>query len=349
MSARLKLARHVKSFTWTLVWLDYGEEQLTEVDRLTWRVFQSLVNVTTLDLASLHEVSDDTYVRQNPAELFPAVTNLRLGGWMHRGLVRAVLTSLNGGKLRSLKLDYLQDEGAFPGGTPINDEFAIDNARNAKATDSYAAVDEALLERQGSGEAIIFPGPMWYALLVLCRGGPLSSLACLQVKLASFERDIDLRNYYTLFATLADLLVKARLSLKSIPIAAGEHRALMDEFVDGGLCGTGRARFKGTVRPWLALMAARFMAAQLAVLNRFELPRLQRLRFEGFRILKAPSLCRSLAGSPDFEAVLGAIIDCRVEDATFTEEPCIDGRPVCYGYECCYDRIGDVPALLAKS
>ena len=81
-----QLAKYVKSFTWTLIWLDFNEWGLTEIDLQTWDVFSRMTNVTYLDLASLHRHEDDEYVRQNPAVLFPKVRDLRLLGWMHRGL-----------------------------------------------------------------------------------------------------------------------------------------------------------------------------------------------------------------------------------------------------------------------
>lgn len=102
-----QLARYVKSFTWTLIWLDFDEEDLTGIDLQTWDMFSKLTNVTYLDLASLHRHDYDEYIRQNPTVLFPKVRDLRLLGWMHRGLVRAILTSLDPSKLQSLRLDYL--------------------------------------------------------------------------------------------------------------------------------------------------------------------------------------------------------------------------------------------------
>lgn len=109
MTDRPRLASYVKSFTWTLIWLDFDEDELTEIDRETWSVFSRMVQVTHLDLASLHRIDNDEYIRQNPAVLFQKVRDLRLLGWMHRGLVRALLTSLDPHKLRSLRLDYLED------------------------------------------------------------------------------------------------------------------------------------------------------------------------------------------------------------------------------------------------
>jgi hypothetical protein len=113
MTEEPRLARLVKSLTWTLIWRDYGEGKLAEIDRQTWCVFGKMANVKHLDLASLHEVEDDNYVRHTPAGLFPKTRHLRLLGWMHRGLIKSILASLNPSRLLSLALDYLEDEGPF--------------------------------------------------------------------------------------------------------------------------------------------------------------------------------------------------------------------------------------------
>jgi hypothetical protein len=93
------------------VWKDFDDDGLTDIDLQTWDVFSRMQNVARLDLASLHDISDQPYIRQNPARLFPAVTHLRLVGWMHRGLVRALVTSFDARKLDCLELDHLEDEG----------------------------------------------------------------------------------------------------------------------------------------------------------------------------------------------------------------------------------------------
>lgn len=81
-------------------------------------MFGRITNVTYLDLASLHRSEDDKYICGNPAVLFPRITDLRLLGWMHRGLVKSIFKSLDPGKLQSLRLDHLEDDGAF-----LNGEF----------------------------------------------------------------------------------------------------------------------------------------------------------------------------------------------------------------------------------
>lgn len=80
ISTNPRLARYVRSLTWTLIWRDFGDAGLTDADRQTWNVFSLMKNVARLDVASLHDVPNNPYVRQNPAHLFPKVTDLRLLG-----------------------------------------------------------------------------------------------------------------------------------------------------------------------------------------------------------------------------------------------------------------------------
>lgn len=198
------LAKYVQSLTWTLIWLDFDEEYLTPVDRQTWHVFSQLVNVTRLDLASLHDLSDEKYIRQNPARLFPAVTDLRLLGWMHRGLIKALLGSLNLHNLRALNLEYLVDEGAAPNGDTLDCCYVDNNAPHICA-DKYRwrdasaeSISPEIFERQEQGTAFIFPGPMWLPLQLVA-GGSLHSLTHLRVELPAFEHSHDLRSYHTAF------------------------------------------------------------------------------------------------------------------------------------------------------
>lgn len=173
ITSRPGLTKHIQSFTWTLIWWDFGEHQLQEIDLQTWNVFERMSNVTYLDLASLHEVSQETYVRQNPTTLFPAVTDLRLLGWMHRGLVKAIILSLDARRLRSLRLDYLQDEGALPDGTPLDPDTAVEYAHSARKTESThtfnddTAFDDEAFHGQETGKLFVFPGPMWFPLRLL--------------------------------------------------------------------------------------------------------------------------------------------------------------------------------------
>lgn len=120
---RPELALHVRSFAWTLIWLDHGEENLTDIDLELWNVFGRLTLVHDLDLSSAPSpdlsVVTDPIIRNNPAQLFPAVTHLRLRGWMHRGLADAIVGSIDTAALRTLILHDLQDEGAFSNGKPM--------------------------------------------------------------------------------------------------------------------------------------------------------------------------------------------------------------------------------------
>ncbi|KAK4547916.1 hypothetical protein LTR36_010635 [Oleoguttula mirabilis] len=310
--------------------MDFEDSNLLGIDRQTWNVFRLMENVAQLDLASLHDVYGDDFVRQNPARLFPAVTDLRLLGWMHRGLVKAILTSLDASKLRSLKLDYLQDEGALPEGAPINMEFAIDHAHNARRTYSSDLIGHELLNRQETGKAIIFPGPMWLPMHLLAACS-LDSLTLLQVKLAPFNMDIDLRSYHTLFRRTADVIRKARDSVETLVIVLGETPSLYH--VRPNQCGTSRVRFEQTYRPWCIKMAASFLNLQLAALNQGPFPHLLNVRLEGFRVLGTATPAAATAAQ--LASTLQSIQDCPYVDAmALTGIASVDHRPVFYGYDC---------------
>ncbi|GIZ44064.1 hypothetical protein CKM354_000727300 [Cercospora kikuchii] len=108
---RPELAPYVRRFTWTLVWGEIEElvaktsgnkdagalsqKIMRSTEAETWSIFSRMMNVRDLDLASLHHVAVASIVRDNPPKLFPAVTELRLVGWMHRGLASAIITTLD--------------------------------------------------------------------------------------------------------------------------------------------------------------------------------------------------------------------------------------------------------------
>ncbi|SMY18719.1 unnamed protein product [Zymoseptoria tritici ST99CH_1A5] len=232
---RPTLAKHVKSFTWTLVWghvgakrtdrEDEAEPTLLPIDRQTWNIFFAIINVTTLDLASIHDVWEDKLIRQSPPCLFPSVRDLRLCGWMHRGLVRAILDSIDTSKLHSLKLDSLDDEGALPGGGPIEQGTAFYFSKNINqgliSVYEELVIDDDLFERQEQSVAAIFPGPMWFPLRVLS-SATSGSLSTIRLKVSPFDGEIDIRNYYTLFRQAASLIRNASSTLKSLTIIFGE-------------------------------------------------------------------------------------------------------------------------------
>ena len=199
------LASHVRSFTWTLIWRDFDKHSITGIDRQTWNVFGRLSRVTRLDLASLHEIWDEPYIRQNPDRLFPSVADLRLVGWMHRGLVKTIINSLDVSKLRSLKLDYLQDEGVLPGGESISSDLTQDFARSFQNRGTYQTLENDVVQKQEAGEAVIFPGPMWLPLQIL-RGRALTCLHEFRIRLAPFDEYVDLRNYHRTFSELSQFL-----------------------------------------------------------------------------------------------------------------------------------------------
>lgn len=205
MTQHPELARHVRAFTWTLVWMDFNDDGLTDIDLRTWDVFGLMQNVARLDLASLHNISDQPYIRQNPARLFPAVTHLRLVGWMHRGLVKAIVTSLDTSRLSCLRLDHLQDEGALPNGEPTPQDVALKHVQSQGDPYSDEGIDDKLWARQDRGDAGIFPGPMWFPLRYL-RRQCLASMAHIRIRLGPFTDSLDLRNDITMFHETAEFI-----------------------------------------------------------------------------------------------------------------------------------------------
>lgn len=209
LTEKPELARYVKAFTWTLIWTDFDEdeEQITDIDRETWNVFSRLTDVRRLDLASLHEHYEEPYIRQNPSRLFPAVTELRLLGWMHRGLVRAIVDAIDARKLRILQLHCLQDEGALANGKPLSFDATQDISASIKNGGEHIPLSEEAIQRQETGKTVIFPGPMWLPCRML-RGRPLESLADIELHLAPFDVHIDLRNYHRAFEEMCELVTR---------------------------------------------------------------------------------------------------------------------------------------------
>ncbi|KAF2759136.1 hypothetical protein EJ05DRAFT_333933 [Pseudovirgaria hyperparasitica] len=239
MTDRPELATHVHSFTWTLVYSDCSD--LTDIDRETWVVFDRLNSVTRLDLAQILGEREIEYSRQPPPRLFPAVTDLRLVGSMNRKLVRAIITALEPSDLRSLRLDHLGDEGSLPGGLPMLEDLAdpyIPNLKNR--AEISGPIDEALFQRQESGSACVFPGPMWFPLRLLSSHS--LSLTHLEVKLAPINMEIDLRNYETMYQHTVRIMLKTRKSLESLVLYFGNDSIHYEEPNSSG-CGTDRLTF----------------------------------------------------------------------------------------------------------
>jgi hypothetical protein len=343
-----QLAKYVKSFTWTLIWLDFNEWGLTEIDLQTWDVFSRMTNVTYLDLASLHRHEDDEYVRQNPAVLFPKVRDLRLLGWMHRGLVRAILTSLDSSKLQSLRLDYLEDEGAFPNGESLGEDTATRLAhhsrrrdtntgyeRSPKSTNSSEIYQDDSIIRQETGKAFTFPGPMWLPLYLLSAHS-LVSLSHLEVKVPPFSRYTDLRSYHTVFQQTAAFVVKIRETLKSLVIVFGESYILYDLYRTPSthLCGNSRISRK-CYKAWCIIVAKHFLQQMLAALNGDAFPRLENMRFEGFALL-VTLLERAEpheVADADLAGVFQSIEDCRFADGIFTDISSVQDRKSYHGHD----------------
>ena len=352
MVAKPHLAKYVRSFTWTLVWLDFDEQELTEIDLQTWDIFARLVNVTHLDLASLHRVGDQEYIRQNPAVLFPKVRDLRLLGWMHRSLVRAIIMSLDSCKLQSLKLDYLEDEGAYPNGEALGKHAATRLANQARNTNTSVrpnpmTIDDSnvyhddLILRQETGKAFIFPGPMWLPLYLLSAHA-MDSLTHFQVKVPPFDLATDLRNYQTLFRQTASFVVKARESLRSLMIVFGERY----ERPYTGWCGNGRRQHANRQR-WCITMAKLFLEQMLAALNENAFPQLEHIHSEGFVLLKVANLHE--AADVDLAGLFRSIEECRFTNASFVDVPNVQNRRSWHGHDRPWDPDHRFDELLASS
>ena len=353
------LAHYVKSFTWTFVWLDNwlyvnNEDDLTVIDRQTWTVFGRMANVTHLDLASLHRVGEIEYVRQNPAVLFPSVRDLRLLGWMHRGLVRAIITSVEPRKLRSLKLDYLEDEGAFPNGESMGEDFAILHAHHARSgkpftnwrpetNDGSENYDDDLIIRQETGNAFIFPGPMWLPLYLL-PAHAMVSLTHLQVKVAPFSRYVDVRAYNTLFHQTASFITNTNETLKSLIIVFGESPGLYPEGQLKGGCGTPSGH-----NPWCIKMAKLFLEQLIAALNENFFPQLEKIHFEGFRHLEGANAHDATRAG--LAGVLRSVRESegRFTKATFTDIKSVSCRESYTGHDDGLRDDGRFAELLAQS
>jgi hypothetical protein len=322
-------------------------------------VFGKMVNVTHLDLASLHEVDDDNYVRQTPAGLFPKTRHLRLLGWMHRGLVKSILASLNPSRLLSLALDYVEDEGALPNGDSICADFVFHHARHAKCGRSgywpnpnlarmQVAYDGELIKRQETGQAYIFPGPMWLPLYILS-AHPLDSLTHLQVKVPPFDLETDLRSFHTMFQQTAAFIVKVRATLESLVVVLGETDRMYSDS-KGQTYGSQRSYRCDCYRPWCMEMAKLVLEQQLAAPNENSFPRLRKIHFEGFHLLQDAS--PSEVEKVELAGIFQAIQDCKFADATFLDIPSVQGRRCFIGYEDVGHYLLDhdrFPELLAES
>lgn len=150
LTAHPEYGAFVRSFAWTLIWTGSWNttSRLEDIEFAVWDVFTSLTNVKDLDLASLHYNFLEPFVRQNPPRLFSSAVRVRLLGWMHRGLVKSILYSVDPSKLAHLALDNLQDEGQYPDGSPVRSDDG-ENVRDHKET----------VNRDGS-HGFVFPGPM---------------------------------------------------------------------------------------------------------------------------------------------------------------------------------------------
>lgn len=215
----------VRSFSWTLKWLDDGDDPyaLPDIDHQVWTVFSRLTNVESLDLASIPmEEVVDPYVRQisSSLSLFPHTTQLRLMGWIPHDLVEAIIRSIDVSKLKSLSLSMLHEEGRLPDRSPMPEEINKEHwdASWRKIFCRYIASDNTV-DNSLMAAGIIFSGPMWSPFVPLI--GKLASLQHLEIQIPPLEAS-DMEHispdqeYY--ISVLADLIASTALSLETLSI-----------------------------------------------------------------------------------------------------------------------------------
>lgn len=297
MTERPDLTHYVHTFVWSFIWLldddddgvatQYDEDghELEKFDYRTWEVFSRLTSVRNLDLACLYteDVIKNPYVRQSPEVLFPGVTSLRLVGFMHRGLVRAIINSLDTRNLRSLTLDRLLDESALPNGMPMSEGLAREFCHAYNLRKEPYIIGEALYQRQEKGTACIFPGPMWAPLRMLS-SMPLKSLTNLQISLEPFDPHIDARSYKTMFHEVANVVLRASETLKSLVILLGEDPRRYDPPTQSG-CGNA-TRTRIMFEPYAIQWTAEFLNEILEALSKTPFPQLRDIRTEGFHAIE---------------------------------------------------------------
>ncbi|KAI0968949.1 hypothetical protein F4678DRAFT_442039 [Xylaria arbuscula] len=328
MKDRPGLAKYVKAFIWTLVWIDFSDDGLLDIDLHIWDIFGRMQNVTRLDLASLHHITDEPYIRQHPSSLFPAVTHLRLVGWMHRGLVKAIVSSLNATKLVCLDLHHLVDEGALPNGEMIPHEIVKNNPHRNVDWYNDEGINDELWARQERGDAAIFPGPMWFPLRFL-RQKSLNSIAHLQLSVVPFFHSIDRRSLISIFNDTASFIISTKNTLKSLTIELGEQPWLICKDEDmGNMCGTSQSRVKGTYRPLRFDQTLAFLRRLLKALAEEQFPHLTRVDLKGFRIL-----LYTTSRQADLDFILQKIREYPFVDEEFLKTANVDFRPTFTGYD----------------
>lgn len=280
---RPELAVYVQSFTWTLLWEGLDEDADSEIEFETWNVFAQLRNVTRLDLASLHQAfyEHQRIARQDPGTLFPAITDLRLVGWMHRSLARAIITALDTSKLRRLDLDCVQDDGATPNGSPIGDDFSQTYSPRQTGTEDPIFIQNDLYRRQEAGQVFIFPGPMWFTLRILSSCN-LERLSYLRIRLNKFEQDVDVRNYHTMFQEIAGFILRVHNTLEALVIIRGECPSHYEEIPKAGPARRHKLNSQPRHLRWDAHMSACFMSQIATALSTKKFPLLANLQLEGF-------------------------------------------------------------------
>lgn len=189
-------------------------------------------------------------------------------------------------------------------------------------------IAEELFQRQESGKACIFPGPMWYPLRLLSVGVP-PPLRRLEVKIPPYHRDIDLRNYHTIFQETAQTIRKARETLETLVLYFGNEPGHYNTEPDASGCGHSNSIFRSRTRPSSTEFAARFLKRVLEVFHTDEFPLLRVVDVRGFNILEKGG---GFMGSNEVETALSLARSCSRVDIAWTEKSCVDHHWVWCGF-----------------
>ena len=173
----------IHDFTWTIrsycdpdgYWPGRMTKDAVYPDTQMWKAFQSMTNVTKLDLACYQETWDWEYLRQPPGVLFPAVTDLRLSGIMYRQIVEAIINSINLSNLEHLSLDNLQDPGRsgneYPykrsqnGAANWNSTQTPQDTNDTKLPGTMRGILPLIQDRCSSLRSFFYRKPGWWAQL----------------------------------------------------------------------------------------------------------------------------------------------------------------------------------------
>jgi len=271
-------AAHVRAFSWTFTWGESNEYELTEIDYQLWAIFSRFDRVEKLDLAAIPSPDKvwgcwEQYTVQIPPVLFPRVMDLRLMGRTPHKLVKTIFKSIDISLLRCLSLDYLQERGNLPDGSPMPKEVN---------TKTRGLAWRAKLCSSATDTRLIFPGPMWIPVLPLI--DKLSSLQHLEIRIPPLEEgfcyDGDYPEYPQYISVTSQLLTSVQSTLRELIIDhARTPRGPSNPNIQ--LCGTGRV-LRRLIQNDRLRRGATMLNSLFPSLDKWNWKQLRSVTFKGF-------------------------------------------------------------------